>query len=135
LPYIFALNFQNYTKLSNNTKFVTFCLMFKQCPIFSLPLYLVATGLRTIQFLLRICFLKLSIIGNFITQGVLWYGWNQELIVWALHWYTWNWLNMNCNVPVVLISMQYLSNSKNIGNFLRYKMMIVIFPNNDNRYR
>jgi hypothetical protein len=28
LSYIFALYFQNYSKLSNNTKFVTFCLMF-----------------------------------------------------------------------------------------------------------
>jgi hypothetical protein len=33
---------------------VNFCLMFKLCPIFPLPLYLVATGLRTIQFLFSV---------------------------------------------------------------------------------
>jgi hypothetical protein len=33
----FWLNFQNYTKLSNNTKFVQFWRMFKLCLIFSLP--------------------------------------------------------------------------------------------------
>jgi hypothetical protein len=36
----------------NNILFVNLCLMVKLCPICSLPLYLVATGLRTIQFLI-----------------------------------------------------------------------------------